>query len=148
MGDYEFSLRHASVREGEWAGFMPARQGLGGVAGLGARPYRRWRPWIPSATDPNNLAAGSWGAWQWQIDAALLDGLVGTAGAPPLDGRTAADMRADLLAFTDLPGMQLLDLDGAIYTVQMVGYTEQALEPFDARHPNGGWVAQITLVEL
>lgn len=148
MGDYDLYLRHALVRSGEWVGFRLGWRGLGGLEGLPGRPHRRWRPWLLSPGNPDDVAAGSWNAWRWRLDLALLDGLVGLAGMPPADGRTPADMRGDLLAFANLPAVQLRDVDDAVYTAKIVGYQEQSVETYDAAHLAGGWVTQVELVAL
>jgi hypothetical protein len=147
MNDYDFYLRHAAVRNGEWVGFALARKGLAGISGLEARPHLRWLPWILDPNEPNTPSAGSWGTWQWRMDVAMVDGLAGLQGTTPVDGRTAADMRADLLAFLPLPIMELKDVDSTIYSVLMIGYQEQNIEPYDAAHPNGGWVARTEFAE-
>lgn len=148
MGDYELYLRHALVREGAWVGFRLAWKGLGGVDGFSARPHMRWRPWLLNASNPDDVAAGSWNAWRWRLDLALLDGLVGPAGVPSADGRTSADMRADLLAFGDLPAVQLKDVDDTVYTTKIVGYREQDIEFYATAYPVVGWVAQVDLVAV
>ena len=148
MGEYDFYLRHAAVRGAAWVGFRLAWRGLGGVDGLSARPHLRWRPWVLSDADPDDVAAGSWGAWRWRMSVALLEGLVGLDGTPPTDGRTVPDMRADLLQFAGLPAIQLRDADDVVYEVKIVGYEEQNVEPYDPQHPTGGWLAQVELVEV
>lgn len=148
MGDYDLYLRHALVRSGEWVGFRLGWRGLGGLEGLPGRPHLRWRPWLLSPGNPDDVAAGSWNAWRWRLDLAFLDGVVGLAGMPPADGRTPTDMRGDLLAFANLPAVQLRDVDDAVYTAKIVGYREQSVEAYDAAHPVGGWVAQVELVAL
>ena len=148
MGEYDFYLRHASVREAAWVGFRLAWRGLAGVEGLSARPHLRWRPWVPSASDPGDIAAGAWGAWHWRLAVALFEGFSGLNALPPTDGRTAPEMRADLLQFADLPVIQVKDVDDVVYPVKVVGYEEQNIEPYDAGHPSGGWVAQVVLVEV
>lgn len=145
MNDYDFYLRHASVRGGAWVGFALGRQGASGVQGLGARPHLRLRPWILNPANPNDPAQGSWGVWQWQLSVLMVDGFVGLAATPPADARTAADMRADLLAYLDLPILELMDVDSAIYTVRVTGYNEQNIEPYDAAHQYGGWLARLDL---
>ncbi|HYP21738.1 MAG TPA: hypothetical protein VEY08_16835 [Chloroflexia bacterium] len=146
MGEYDFYLRHASVRGAAWVGFRLGWRGLAGVEGLSARPHVRWRPWVLDASDPDNVAAGSWGAWRWRLSVALFEGFTGLGAVPPTDGRTAPDMRADLLQFAGLPFIQVLDVDDVVYPVKVVGYEEQNIEPYDSAHPSGGWVAQIELV--
>jgi hypothetical protein len=79
---------------------------------------------------------------------ALFEGFTGLNAVPPTDGRTAVDMRADLLQFGGLPSMQLRDVDDVVYEVKLVGYQEQNMEPYDTGHPTGGWVAQIELVHI
>ena len=143
MNDYDFYLRHAAVRGGEWVGFPLAWRGLVGVEGLARRPHLRWRPWLLDPTNPNDPAAGSWGVWQWRFDVAMLDSLVGLLAEPPADGRTASEIRADLLAYLSLPILQLRDVEGEVYSARMTGYREQAVEPHDNAHPDGGWVAQV-----
>ncbi len=135
MNDYDIYLRHAAVRGGAWVGFSLARKGLAGVAGFDARPHLHWIPWILNSASPNDPTAGSWGVWQWRLQVALLDGLVGLLAVPPSDGRTSADMRADLLTYRTLPALELQDVDGAIYTVKMTTYQEQEIEPYDPGLP-------------
>jgi hypothetical protein len=77
---------------------------------------------------------------------ALFQGFAGLDAVPPTDGRTAPDMRADLLQFAGLPVIQLRDVDDVVYEAKLVGYEEQNIEPYDAGHPTGGWVARIELV--
>ncbi|HEX8599127.1 MAG TPA: hypothetical protein VF952_11500 [Chloroflexia bacterium] len=148
MGEYDFHLRHAAVRGAAWVGFRLAWRGLAGVEGLSARPHLRWRPWVLSGTDPDDVASGDWGAWQWRLTVALLEGLAGLDAVPPTDGRTVADMRADLSQFSDLPAIQLRDVDDTVYEVKLVGYEEQNIEPYDTQHPTGGWLAQVELVQV
>lgn len=148
MGEYDFYLRHVAVRGAAWVGFRLAWRGLAGVEGLSTRPHLRWRPWVTSASDPNDVAAGDWSAWQWRMLVALFEGFTGLNAVPPTDGRAAPDMRADLLQFADLPALQLRDVDDVIYQAKVVGYEEQNIEAYDAGHPTGGWVAQIELVHV
>ena len=148
MGEYDFYLRHASVREAAWVGFRLAWRGLAGVEGLPTRPHLRWRPWVPSAADPDDVAAGAPGAWQWRLSVALFEGFTGLNAAPPTDGRTAAEMRTDLLQFAALTAIQLRDVDDVVYDVKLLSYEEQNIEPYDAGHPTGGWVAQIEIVHI
>lgn len=148
MGEYDFYLRHASVRGAAWVGFRLAWKGLAGVEGLSARPHLRWRPWVLNPSSPDDVAAGSWGAWQWRMSVALFEGFAALDAMPPTDGRTAPDMRADLLQFSGLPVVQLSDVDNVVYEARIVGYQEQNVEPYDAGHPTGGWVAQIELAHL
>ena len=148
MSDYDIYLREAGVNGGEWAGFALAWKGLAGIEGLPARPHRRWFPWILDPAQPDNPAAGHRGVLQWRFTVALVDGLVGLRGRPPDDGRSASQMRADLLAF--MPGIQvdLMDVDGTIDTVRMTAYTEWAIETWDNRHPNGGMLAEVEFVRV
>lgn len=148
MGEYDFYLRHASVRGAAWVGFRLAWRGLAGVEGLGTRPHIRWRPWVLDPSTPDDVAAGAWSAWQWRLDVAMFDGIVGLNAQPPTDGRTSEDMRADLLQFIDLPAIHIKDVDDTIYPVKCVGYREHNIEPYDAAHPLGGWVAQVELVQV
>lgn len=148
MGEYDFYLRHAAVRGAVWVGFRLAWPGLAGVSGLSARPHVRWRPWVPSSTDPSDVAAGDWGAWRWRVSVALFEGFTGLDALPPTDGRTAPDMRADLLQFIEFPAVQLREVDDVIYEVKAVGYREQDIEPYDTQHPTGGWLAEVELVQV
>lgn len=147
MNDYDFYLRHASVRGGAWAGFLLAWKGLGGVSGLGIRPRLRWRPWVLDPAQPNNPAAGSWGTWQWRLDVAMLDGAIGLLGTPPADARASPQMRADLLAYMNAAILELKDTDGTIYSAKMTAYNEQTVEPYGPAHPNGGWLAQVEFAQ-
>jgi hypothetical protein len=148
MGEYDFYLRHAAVRGAAWVGFRLAWRGLAGAEGLSARPHTRWRPWVLSPDEPDDVAAGDWGDWRWRLSVALFEGFVRLDGVPPTDGRTSPDMRADLLQFAGLAPIQLRDVDDVIYDVKFVGYEEQNVEPYDTQHPTGGWVAQIELVQV
>ena len=148
MNAYDFYLRHAAVREGEWVGFPLAWKGLAGVERLARRPHLRWRPWILDPANPDNPAAGSWGVWQWHFDVAMLDRLAGLLAQPPSDGRTGRELRADLLAYLPLPILELKDVDGEVYSARMTTYGEQAIEPHDAAHPDGGWVAQVEFARV
>jgi hypothetical protein len=78
----------------------------------------------------------------------LFEGFSGLDALPPTDGRSAPDMRADLLQFIDLPIVQMRDVDEAIYDVKATGYQEQNIEPYDSQHPTGGWLAQVELVQV
>ncbi|HUP27058.1 MAG TPA: hypothetical protein VM409_01380 [Chloroflexia bacterium] len=147
MNDYDFYLRHASISSGEWSGFPLAWNGLAGVTGLAARPHTRWRPWLPGSTTPDNPAAGSWGGWQWRLEVAMLDGLVGLQGSPLADGRGAGQIREDLLAYLPLPAIELKDVDGEIYTVRMTAYSEHLVEAMDAAHQEGGWTATVEFTQ-
>jgi hypothetical protein len=148
MNDYDFYLRHGAVRGGEWVGFPLAWEGLGGIAGFARRPHLRWRPWLPDPTNPNDPALGSWGVWQWRFYVAAVDGLVGLQRTPPADGRTAADMHTDMLAYQPLSVVELKDVDDAIYLVRMTGYQEQAVEPHDLAHPNVGRLLMVEFAEV
>lgn len=148
MNDFDIYLRHAAVRGGVWVGFFLAWKGPREVAGTSLQPHMRWRPWLLDPANPNDPTLGSWGVWQWQFDVALLDGLVGLAGTPPTDGRTAADMRADLLGYQNVPALDLKDADGAQYSVKMSGYTERLVTPYDYTGAQGGWVARATFAEV
>ena len=129
-------------------GFALAWKELGGLEGLPAKPHRSWLPWVLDPAHPNDPTAGSWGVWQWHYDAALIDGLIGLEGVPPADGRGPADMRDDLLAFLPLGPIELKDLDGRPYNVMMTGYSEQAPEPHDSVHPNGGMLVQVEFAKV
>lgn len=148
MNSYDFYLRHASVREGEWVGFPLAWQGLGGVGGLPLRPHSRWRPWLLDPDAPEDPTLGTWGVWQWRLDVALFDVPAGLLWTPPEDGRTPADMRDDLLLYMDLPAIQLKDTDETVYTAKMTAYQEQSVEPYNPTHPEGGRTARIELAEV
>ena len=143
MNDYDIYLRHASVRGGAWVGFPLAWRGLAGVGGLELRPHLRWRPWIFDPTKPNDPPAGSWGVWQWRMDLAAFDKLLGLLHTPPSDGRTAADIRADWNAFINLPIFDLKDVDGVQYSVKMTAFQEQLAKPYDSVHTGGDWVARV-----
>ena len=147
MNDYDIYLRHDDIQGGSWVGFMLAWKGLAGVHGLPERPHRRRYPWFMDPTRPEEPHEGHWGLLQWYMEVALLDGMTGLQGTPPLDGRTAADMRADLGQFRILTSLELKDVDGSTHTVRMIAYTEHALEPYDTPHPNGGSIAQIEFVK-
>ena len=147
MNDYDFYLRHASVHDGEWTGFALAWRGLAGIDDLPQRPHLHWRPWVLDPDNPDDPTLGAWGVWQWRFDVALIDPLVGLFNTPPADGRDSAAMRADLHAFIDLPAFELMDVDGTTYIAKMTAFREQCIEPYDGVHPNGGWLAQIELVE-
>ena len=148
MDDYDFYLRHASVRDGAWVGFPLAWKGLAGVEGLPARPHLHWRPWVLDPSLPDDPAAGSWGVWQWRMDVACLDFTAGLTSIPPSDSRTAQDIRADLQAFLPLPIMELKDVDGATYSVKMIAFQESVIEPYDGNHPMGGWVARVEFSQV
>jgi hypothetical protein len=148
VSDYDFYLRHASVRSGAWAGFALARKGRAGVPALSTRPHLRTRPWVLDPANPNDPALGSWGVWQWRFQVALFEGLVGLQGTPPTDGRTGTDMRADLLAYIDLPALELQDADGTIHTARATAFEEHLIEPYDAAHPDGGWTASVEFSEV
>lgn len=143
MNDYDIYLRDGGVRDGEWVGFALAWKGLAGITGLPEKPHKGWVPWILDPSNPDDPTAGHWGVRQWRYELALIDGLVGLDGKPPDDGRTPADMRTDLMDYLPLTKLELQDLDGATYDVRMTSYTEQAIEPYDDAHPNGGLLVQV-----
>jgi hypothetical protein len=147
MQDYDFYLRHASVRDGAWVGFLLAWRDLVGLPGLTRRPHLHWRPWILDPAFPDDPAQGAWGVRQWRFDVALLDGVAGLAWTPPADERTSADMRADLLGYADLPAIELKDVDSATYVARIVAFSEQCVEPYTAPHTNGGWLATVVFAE-
>ena len=147
MQDYDFHLRHASIHDGEWIGFLLAWQGLAGVPGLPLRPHLRWRPWVLDPAAPNDPTQGDWGHWQWRFTVALFPVPAGLQWSPPNDARTPTGMRADLLAFIDLPALQLKDADAAIYTVRMTAYSDQCIEPYNPTHPEGGWAAVVEFAQ-
>jgi hypothetical protein len=147
MQDYDFYLRHASVRDGAWVGFWLAWRDRAGLPGFPQRPHLHWRPWILDPAFPNDPTHGAWGIPQWSFDVAMLDGTTGLAWTPPADERTSVDMRADLLAYTDLTVIDLKDVDGAIYAVQIVAFSEQCVEPYTATHASGGWLCTVAFAE-
>jgi hypothetical protein len=148
MNDYDIYMRDSTVRSGEWVGFALAWKGLARLEGLPARPHKGWFPWILDPANPDDPGAGHWGVRQWRYELALVDGLVGLRGVPPDDGRGAAGMRADLLGYLPLSKLELTDLDGTIYDVRMTSYTEQALEPYDVAHADGGLLIQVEFAEV
>jgi hypothetical protein len=141
--EYDFYLREGSVRGGEWVGFALAWKGLAGLPGLPSRPYTRRIPWILDPAHPDDPTYGSWGVPQWHMSVALVDGVVGLGRQPPVDGRGAADMRADMLAYQAAGSLTLQDIDGSVYAVKMILYTEEAIEAYDASHPAGGMLATV-----
>ncbi len=143
MNDYDIYLSDGSVRSGEWVGFALAWKGLAGVTGLPGRPHRGWVPWILDPDKPEDPSAGHWGVRQWRYELALVDSLVGLQGGPPDDGRTSADMRADLMDYLPLTKLELQDVDGTAYDARMTSYIEQAIEPYDNAHPRGGMLVQV-----
>jgi hypothetical protein len=147
MQDYDFYLRHASVGDGDWVGFWLAWPNLAGLPGLPRRPHLHWRPWILDPAYPDDPTRGAWGIQQWSFDLALLDAMAGLAWSPPTDGRTAADMRADMLAYLDLAAIELKDVDSTTHTIKAIAFSEQCIEPYTTPHPNGGWLATVTLAE-
>ena len=148
MNEYDFYLRHASVRGGDWVGFALAWKGLAGVEGLPARPHLHWRPWLLDPAFPNDPAKGSWGVWQWRMDVACLEFTASLLYTPPTDGRTAQDMRTDLKAFLPLPAIELKDVDGITYNVKMTAFQESVIELYDAQHTFGGWTARVELAQV
>jgi hypothetical protein len=148
MDEYDFYLRHASVRDGAWVGFPLAWKGLAGVQGLPARPYLHWRPWVLDPDFPNDPASGLWGVWQWRMDVACIDFTATLTNMPPTDERTGEDIRADLHSFLSLPIIELKDADDATYTVKMTGFEESVIEPYDGNHPDGGWLVRVEFVEV
>ena len=147
MSEYDIYLRHASVRGGAWTGFLLAWRGLHRHDGLPSRPHLYERPWVLDPAFPNDPPKGSWGVRAWRFDLSLLEPPVALDWTPPDDGRTAADMRADLAAFAGLPALELKDTGGAVYLVRMTGYREQAVEPATPANPSGGRVAWVELCE-
>ena len=148
MGDYDVYLRAREVRDGDWVGFPLAWKGLAGVAGLPARPHAATTPWIPDPAAPEDPSAGQWGSWRARINVAALDGLVGLEGTPPTDGRTAADMRNDLLLYMALDRLEFKDVDETSYDVRMTGYSEQAAEPRQGVRGNGGWLIALEFTKV
>jgi len=145
--DYDFYLRDGGVNGGAWTGFVLAWKGLAGVPGFPAMPYRQWMPWILDPASPDDPTLGHWGVLQWRFSIALLDGIVGPHGLPADDGRTAAQMRADLFDFTASTGLELMDLDGVVYRARVTAYDEQLVEPYDLVHSDGGRLAVIELAQ-
>jgi hypothetical protein len=86
--------------------------------------------------------------WQWRMSLAAIDGAVGLLHGPPADGRTAADMRADLVAYHDLPAIDLKDVDGAQYSVRMTAFREELVKPYSSVHTGGDWAAQVEFAML
>ena len=148
MNDYDFYLRHASVRSGAWVGFALAWRGLAGVRGLEERPHMRWRPWALDPAYPNDPTRGAWGVWQWRMDVALFDKLTGLLHQPPTDGRAAADMRADLIAYTGLPVIDLKDVDGVQYSVKITAFREQLIESYNSAHTGGDRLARVEFAQV
>jgi hypothetical protein len=146
LTDYDIHLRHAAVRGGAWVGFRLAWAELAGKKGLEGRPHLRYRPWVLDPAYPHQPSKGSWGEWQWEVWIACLPGMVGLTGRLPADGRTHWEMVVDLRAFAGLPVMELQDADGSVYSVIMSGYEERAVEAYDARHPQGGWLVFLEFV--
>ncbi len=147
MSEYDIYLRHASVRGGEWAGFLLAWRGLHRRDGFPARPHLYERPWVLEPAYPNDPPKGSWGVRRWAFDLSLLEPPVALDWTLPNDGRTPADMRADLSAFAGLPALELKDTDGAVYVVRMTGYSEQSVEPATPANPSGGRTAWVEFGE-
>jgi hypothetical protein len=141
VSEYDIYLRHASVRGGEWVGFLLAWRGLHRHDGLPSRPHLYERPWVLDPAFPDDPSKGSWGVRRWQFDIALLEPPIALDWTPPDDSRTPADMRDDLGAFAELPALELKDTDGAVYLVRMTGYREQMVEPATPANPAGGYVA-------
>jgi hypothetical protein len=77
------------------------------------------------------------------MDLAAFDKMHGLLHTPPADGRTAADMRADWLAYLPLPVIELKDVDGVQYSVKMTAFQEQLVKPYDSVHTGGDWVARV-----
>jgi hypothetical protein len=148
MNDYDIYLRDSAVHGGDWVGFALAWKGLGGVAGLATRPHAGWWPWLADPVNPDDPTAGSRGVRQWRLELALVDGLVGLRGVPSDDGRTPTAMRADLMSYKALTKLELQDVDGVAYNVMITAYTEHVVEPYDAAHPDGGWVVRIEFAEV
>jgi hypothetical protein len=115
---------------------------------LEGRPHLRWRSWVLDPTKPDDPAAGHWGVWQWRMSLAAIDGAVGLLHQPPADGRTAADMRADLVAYHVLPAIDLKDVDGAQYSVRMTAFREELVKPYDSVHTGGDWGARVEFAML
>ena len=120
-----------------------ARKGFAGVEGLPARPHLRWRPWVLDPAFPNDPTKGAWGVWQWRMDVAMLDFTAGLGAMPAADGRGSEEIRTDLYAFSNLPNIELKDVDGVTYSAKMTAFRESLAEPYDLNHPKGGWVAQV-----
>lgn len=148
MSDYDFYLRDGSVHNGEWAGFPVAWKGRARLESLPARPYRRWYPWILDPAHPDDPVMGHRGVLQWRFTVALADGLAGLQGTLPDDGRSAAQIRGDLLLFMPLERFYLLDIDGTEYQVKMTAYTEQAIAPFDGGNPGGAMLAEVEFAAI
>src|SRR4051812_26325134 len=103
--DYDVSLRHATVRAGEWVGFRLAWRGLGGLDGVG-QPHLRSRLWAPS--DPYHPETGSPGSWVWTLYVAIHMGLVGLRGRYPEDGyNDPSDMLGWMRGYVELPAVEL-----------------------------------------
>ena len=147
LHDYDFALRHASIRDGDWVGFRLAWEGLGGLEGV-AVPHSRQQLWKTS--DPANPSGGAWGEWVWRLYTTIHIGLAGLNGTPPEDGfGDPADMLGWMRAFQALPLFQLKDVDDAVYTVKHYGYEERCIEPYDAAHDTkGGWLVILDLVQV
>lgn len=144
--DYDVYMRHASVGGGAWLGFRLAWKNIGGVAVVD-QPHYRWRPWVLSATDPNNPALGAFGVTRWRLDIVLADGIPGLKGAFPADAatRSAAVQRTELQGYLNVPTLELKDVDQVIYGVRAIRWEERCVEPFDDQHVNGGWLVRIEL---
>jgi hypothetical protein len=103
--------------------------------------------WILDPSDPHDPTLGHWGVKQWRFFILLVDGVTNATGQPPADGRNAQDFRADLMAYIDLPALELKDVDEAVYVVKLTAYQDDQIAEFDIANPNGGWMAVIELAE-
>lgn len=144
--DYDISLRHAAVRGGAWVGFRLAWSGLADGAGDVDKPRSRYRDWVLDPAFPGDPDKGHAGPWQWSLDLLLAPAVRGIKGRPPGDGRTVADMLADLHAYLDLPALELGDVDGVSYVAKTTDYAEKAITETATRWPAGSYVVHMGLV--
>ena len=73
MSEYDIYLRHASVRGGEWTGFLLAWRGLHRHDGFPARPHLYERPWVLDPASPDDPPQGSWGVRRWRVTGIAAD---------------------------------------------------------------------------
>jgi hypothetical protein len=164
--DREVRFRHASVEGAEWVGYRLAWKGLAGIANslLRDHPYKEWYPFYYDPAHPNDPSFGGpselrrWDVW-----------LVMAVGLPTVDGGDASGadaynvqrQKADLEAFFNQLGMQIMTPGGWIYSARMFNLEIWLVNPYDLHHRDGSddpvgngegrcgeWVAHVELVEL
>jgi hypothetical protein len=153
--DFDVSLRHAAVLEGNWVGFRLAWPGLAGYDrnAFPTAPYSHSWTWANAPGSP--IGDGKWGDQIWRLYLLVTRNLPNIHGVMPqpyaagggsVSSNDPALMLGWLRAFRDLPALDLMDADSSVYVAKFYGYEERLLESYEAPHDAGG--SYLVIVDL